>query len=169
MTLSDLENYVRTMSVLSEEEINDETSKYVLDDTLDLINSFYPRLINTMSIKFPAGVRYRIWDITSDPVYNQPISDGLAIEENLGADFPSKVVAIDWTLESITEDNNTWLEKMTREIFMNTYLLYCSNKRRQANINELPFDLRGQDFYQEATDKLTELKTILVNSTPQIL
>lgn len=169
MTIDDLDAYVKVTTQLSEEEITVENSMSVLTDTLNLVNSFYPKLKNTMAFNFPPTIRYKVWDVTSDPIYNTPIPEGRPLEDNFGVDFPSKVVAIDWTLELITNERNTWLDKVVKDVYANYYILLAANKRRQANINDLPFDLRGQDFYQEAEEKLKELRLLLINSTPHLL
>lgn len=169
MTLGDLENYVKLTSVLSEDEVTPEMSALVLDDSLDLLNSFYPKLMNTMAYNYTPGKRYKVWDVQVDPLSGSSFSEGRILEDLYGADLPCKIVAVDWDLEMIEKERNTWLDNVLRQLFECNYVIRCSNKRRQANINELPFDMKGQDFYQEYTEKLNELRTLLINSTPHLL
>lgn len=41
-----------------------------------------------------------------------------------------------------------------------------SNKRRMATMNDLPFDLKGDQFYQEADSELRELRQKIEELTP---
>lgn len=57
-------------------------------------------------------------------------------------------------LDDVDLDNYPYLDRYVRtEIIMG-----ASNRRRMANLNELPIDFKGDDFYREALEEQNALK-----------
>lgn len=172
ITLSDIRDIVTVETPISEDEITNPIYKRAVQKSLELINMHRPRLI-TGTRDFEDNSIYKELNIK----YLYPVSYFKIdrVQVGLSGNTPNGQVTdlinfrIDYTFESLYEYAPKNIVNKFEQLVSNYCMTFASNKRRSAVMSELPFDLRGDDFYQEATEKIESITEELVNSSYQIL
>lgn len=76
----------------------------------------------------------------------------------------SVVSVYPWTLDTVDLDEHPLLDDLIR----NELIIICANKRRMADLNELPIGFKGDQFHQEAKDEIERLKEEIKEMMPTI-
>ena len=172
ITLSDIRDIVSVETPISEDEITNPIYKRGVQKSLELINMHRPRLI-TGTRDFESNEMYKELNIK----YLYPVNyfkiDRLQV--GLSGNTPNGQVTdlinyrIDYTFESLYDFAPKNIVNKFEQLVCNYCMVFAANKRRSAVMSELPFDLKGDDFYNEATEKIAAIEEELINSSYQIL
>lgn len=148
----------------TEEELTTRMLQRAIDYALRKITQWHPRIVRTKALvsdpKYTLLRAYtNSWDANSQEPYAQVYLD------DLGTSFGDcYYYSVPWTLETITK--NRLLDDYFRDFVTYRCGLALANIRRSANMNDIPFDLKGDAFYSEMTENLANLQQIIVNSAP---
>lgn len=171
-------------SPFTQSEITTDIIDLAIDRSLSLLNRLRPNIIKSYSPLTGAGyVLLEGYADYLDMTTNQPYIDEISMD--LGTLF---YYTTPWTVKSITEqmnrdgspvtedsdeddliDKHRVALKYFKDLTVAYTSLFASHKRRSVQMGEIPFDLKGDQFYGEADDKITAITEELVNTTPNIL
>ena len=174
MNLKTLTAEIALNTPISAKELTKEVVEGSVTRSLKMINKFKPAIITGKSTTFLSIPEYkarniRMVEVNQDPISLNSISYGVAVYQEYGTDFATANFVLDHTLATIYEASDSWLEEQFEQLVFNYAMKFVSNRRRSASLSELPFDLKGDEFFNEADTNIKEIQEVLVNSTPQLL
>ncbi|QSM00895.1 hypothetical protein YerA41_194c [Yersinia phage YerA41] len=170
-------------SPFTQSEITDELVELAIDRSLSLLNRLRPNVIKSYEPLYGPGYTLLqgyadYMDITTVEPYIEEIS------LDIGTLF---YYSTPWTVKSITaqttrdgspitdttdEDDLIDKHRVALKYFKDLTVVYtcmfASHKRRSVQMGEIPFDIKGDQFYSEYDDKLTSITEELVNTTPNM-
>lgn len=172
--MSDLMKRAAMETPISNNELENQTMiKTALKRTLSMISKYKPEVIvgdtNMKSNPIFVARNIKLVEVISDPITSTPISSGVMLTNHYDSTFQYNKFFVDHTFESIYKSEDTWLIDTFESLYFSHLKAYAANIRRSADMAELPFDLKGDQFYQEALEEINDIKQILINSTPQLL
>lgn len=171
LTLSELRDIVTVETPISEDEITNPIYKRAIEKSLTIINMYRPRIM-TGTKDFESMSQYVDLNITylkKVELYKVDRAE-VGLPVNVGTQHQSDLIvySLDYTFESIYSAQSSLIDYFEQLVSFHT-MIFAANKRRSAEMSELPFDLKGDAFYTEAVEKIEEIKVLLQNSIPQIL
>lgn len=74
-----------------------------------------------------------------------------------------------WTMEALIIPKNSVALKYFNKLVINYSGAFMSNKRRSAEMNNIPFNIKGDQFYNECMENIAKLIEELINTTDNSL
>lgn len=126
------------------QELTDNILVTALNGALSDLNRFLPRVVemnsyggDTKSSTLLRSYTNELDSLSFEP-YIEELGYGLAMEHQ---------VAVDWTLTSVQYTSLS--AKYFKDLTKYRAAMYMANIRRSATMNNLPFDIKGDQFYEE--------------------
>jgi hypothetical protein len=143
-----------------ESEMTDKVIKRAIERAIGKMDSFRPKIIRTYSmINAPGYTMLRTYTSRFDDatMYN--------FNDELGTDIgDAYVYAKDWTLDELIKSPAHHTQY--RDLVVSYSCLFMANYRRTAGFSNTPFDLKGDQFYQEFKESHDKLIELLQNTSP---
>lgn len=182
MTKAQALEYIVLTTPFQADEISDDTLAAIIKNSLIILNKYSPKIIRD-DVSAASNAEYTrrnirqlrayidMFDTTFDQNYNV-----LDLYQRGARQGYFVWWALDWTLEELTDsdkvefaDSNINAYNYFLELLAAHAYKYCGNKRRSAILNELPFDIKGDTFFQEGEEKIKAVITEMSNNMPNVL
>ena len=169
MTKTQVKKYISETTPFEEDELDDPILNRIINNSLKVLNRYQPKLIRGDN-SFLSNYEYIARNIRPLRTYQDKFTHAWAYQlsnadilESGGVSGFFVYYAIDYILEDIDEPlptqavvNSSGYYYFTRLLEVHAYM-YCGNKRRSAILNELPFDIKGDSFYDDGKQMLNEI------------
>lgn len=171
-------------SPFTQSELTTDLIELAIDRSLSILDRLRPNVIKSYTpLRGPGYTLLEGYADYLDMTTNIPFIEDISLD--LGTLF---YYTTPWTVKSITEQMNRDGSPVTEnsdeddliakhrvalKYFKDLTVAYASSfashKRRSVQMGEVPFDLKGDQFYSEYSDKITAITEELVNTTPNIM
>jgi len=162
-------NVLRDAAIISQPIDGSEVTEPILNRAIKaglfILNKYVP----LKKLSYVTGGNYFLtpgesfleaYQLTSflTPDYSQPATYRMISDIEIMLYSPCYVLTCtSYELDSIPSELEEELINLVGLYIKN----YCSNIRRTATLSDLPFDLKGDDFYREFKEELQEIETRL--------
>lgn len=141
------------------EELTDEILTAAQGKAFSRLNMYRPRIIRSMSpINLDTHTLIRTYSSRYNTNTQMPFIHEL---DEAGGDV--YLYQVNWDFESVSKDRVAF--KYFKDLVVAFSGLFMANKRRTATFNNIPFDLKGDQFFQECQDKIEGIEEKLINTT----
>lgn len=152
-------------SPFTDTELCDDYFYRATSSALDLLNMYRPNIIRSCDpLKCDSTLKLiRAYSNEYNSTSHIPDIDEFLYDNIKMARY--YLYSKDWTIEDLRLDSNELDFYYFKKLVKILVCLYISNKRRKVIMNSSPFDLRGDQFYQEYKDSYDSLKMELINAS----
>ena len=177
------ENLIRSIVVqspFSRAELTEDIFEEAISSSLDVFNSFNP-LIKVI----PAGLfrqiendddsgQSEIMEVIGDKFSDQYNDVDLKYMNDIDNSMvPSSTYVkakVSWSLEEMyNKSNKRKFVPYFEEIVIGHCMMFMANNRRSAEMSGLPFEIKGDAFYQEGFDRADVATKNVINMAPNFL
>ena len=150
-------------------EITPDILDQAISKALSDLNKYYPKIVRSLSSIDESTGEYEMLRAYSDRFdmrSTEPYTEDFLLDY-LPEFADLYYYSQKWTCQNIQGQDPA------ESFFMNLAIQYCgmymANIRRSATMSNLPFDIKGDQFYEECKEKIDSLKTDIINNAPHML
>lgn len=168
--MKDLKSNLKYRTPFTEAEMQPDIIDLGIGEALGDINKYRPKIVKSeVELSDPKLTLLRQYSNKFD--FNSITPFAEEMEVNFGTAF---VYSKKWTVEAFAESmDDISLPNFTYDYFSDLVVAHCglfmSNHRRKAGMGSLPFDLKGDQFHSEFSDKRDKLIAELINTANNTL
>lgn len=164
LTLLEIQDKMRSKILLEtpfiSSELKDNILEAALDKALSSLDKYKPRIVKSMEPI--ANEDYKLLRAYKDDL-DTNTQESFIFE--LGMNTATLYIyAAPWSIEQ-AYNNDRAVKKVFGDLVKHNAAMMMANVRRAASLNNLPFDLKGDQFYDEAKTSLESLEELLINTT----
>lgn len=155
-----LRDKVIVESPFTESELTEPIITRAVEKAYGDLNKYKPRIVKSSArLELPGYTLLRAYYNAFDTASAIPYLEEAGIDLAMIYYYSAP-----WDWESLSKAN-----EMTRSAFTNLVIahscMFMANKRRSAEMNSLPFNIKGDQFYNEAKEKLDGVIDSLINTS----
>lgn len=160
-----LSQIVLMESPFTQPELTPEILNRAIEKAFSALDTYKPRILKMAE---PSGdenhILLRAYDNNLDATSQNSYVEELGMDTSM-----LYIYSAPWNLLAIHFPSNRATKKVFTSLVVNHAGLMMANIRRSVSMNNIPFDIKGDQFYGECKDNITSIEELLMNTTRNTL